>query len=1214
MLPSAGYFKVINCPFYENGSCERPYCHFKHLRRDAGGTASMAGVAEPQTMGQKQQSTTTASTSTTPNSQTLQQLVSEAVKKVLADEAVTDTDKFSENVVSQVVKGLNPNLTVIPTPKIEKPPVIGKHPNIPRAIMKPVTCVYNPTPISELKKRHIPIIAYMPARESKVAAKRKVSPECKPWLNTGLESEILQSKEVTYKPTTINPKEQNFKPSYVPTLKSDSSSSNSYEDSNSNDYIPKSKEVYYPKSKKKREEYVPKNIRTPLNTVQQLDEATLDQFKSEFDIIDEILIAAGNNNTMVPSEESEDYALPPEGTFSDDEPMPEVPEAEIKKKKFDEAVAEEIKINIINNKKSTYESSKNDFENKSNHNHKTMPKETKTVDKSNSKDEKYKSHDKDVNNKSKDRPKDANRLEKVKKDDKSNIDSSNSSSINNSSSKKDKDKKDHESIHSSNSNKDKYRHKSSSNDRHHSSSSKDSKSKDKDRNSQNSKATHKSRHISVKEKDKDSNKRKEKSEKHKSNKIEKERYKESRSKSKTEKYSSNHKKSDCSKTSHRSSSSSKKSSRHKSSSNERSSLDKELTSFSPLGSPVFNDSVILSDSDHDVEEECLKIFQEYEVLDHPKTTMVKESVREIEEPEDIGKKRVAHPSASTSTSRITPSLPPKKISNPQQKLYERWRMMKEAASEKAAEKAARQAIADKAAENIAEKPIERSSNIYQSFKSTHQSSIESSSSITNNVQMNGNGRIRIAHVPYAMSLALEKKKVAETISKLAGAKPVEKTAAQTSKRGRVAHIPQMVPQLIRPEPLAATTQKFPINVRQHYVNLMHDICVQIYTNGEDASERAIREEFACHERCKALPVYKNSCMLAAHRLRKEVDQGSSNEGLNAPVSGLTSHEAVLAGKSQGSWSVIKTKKAVMSFKGSALYSMLTKWIMNEQQLRDNGFPRPHPEGPKGRAKIYVINSRKQNRLSKVPNERICERCGESYFVDKYGFATQQQNCIYHWGRKFTIRGEGKYSCCQQYGSATGCCDAKTHVWEYTDYENLRGYVKTLPKDVPVEEQGVYSLDCEMSYTTQGLELTRVTVINEDCNVVYETLVKPLNPVIDYNTRFSGITKEDMQGVTTTLLEVQAALLSMFSSKTILVGHSLESDFKALRLLHDTVVDTSVMFPHRNGYPQKRALKNLSSEYLRKIIQNDIGGHDSKEDAVTCMELILWKVKEEAKLQ
>jgi len=93
-------------------------------------------------------------------------------------------------------------------------------------------------------------------------------------------------------------------------------------------------------------------------------------------------------------------------------------------------------------------------------------------------------------------------------------------------------------------------------------------------------------------------------------------------------------------------------------------------------------------------------------------------------------------------------------------------------------------------------------------------------------------------------------------------------------------------------------------------------------------------------------------------------------------------------------------------------------------------------------------------------------------------------------------------------------------------------------------------------------------------------------VIFCTNRFSGITEEDMKDVTTTILDVQATILTMFSDKTILVGHSLESDFKALRLLHDTVVDTSVIFPHKNGYPQKRALKTLCSEYLGKDLQRD----------------------------
>lgn len=62
------------------------------------------------------------------------------------------------------------------------------------------------------------------------------------------------------------------------------------------------------------------------------------------------------------------------------------------------------------------------------------------------------------------------------------------------------------------------------------------------------------------------------------------------------------------------------------------------------------------------------------------------------------------------------------------------------------------------------------------------------------------------------------------------------------------------------------------------------------------------------------------------------------------------------------------------------------------------------------------------------------------------------------------------------------------------------YRNAIFPDKPDEEQGIYALDCEMCYTTEGLELTRVTIINEDCKVVYETLVKPLHPVIDYNTR------------------------------------------------------------------------------------------------------------------
>ncbi|KAA0183895.1 hypothetical protein HAZT_HAZT004099 [Hyalella azteca] len=201
------------------------------------------------------------------------------------------------------------------------------------------------------------------------------------------------------------------------------------------------------------------------------------------------------------------------------------------------------------------------------------------------------------------------------------------------------------------------------------------------------------------------------------------------------------------------------------------------------------------------------------------------------------------------------------------------------------------------------------------------------------------------------------------------------------------------------------------------------------------------------------------------------------------------------------------------------------------------------------------------------------------------------SCAYHWGRANKRRVatglETRYSCCMGDLQSEGCCLASTHVSDNLNPDNYTGFVSTLPPNPGTSSHhAVYALDCEMCYTTGGSELTRVTVVDHDSRVVYESFVQPHNQILDYNTRFSGITEEQLEDVTTTLRDVQAALLTLFSSSTVLVGHSLESDFRALKLIHHTVVDTSVLFPHKMGPPYKRALRNLASEHLKKIIQND----------------------------
>lgn len=96
-----------------------------------------------------------------------------------------------------------------------------------------------------------------------------------------------------------------------------------------------------------------------------------------------------------------------------------------------------------------------------------------------------------------------------------------------------------------------------------------------------------------------------------------------------------------------------------------------------------------------------------------------------------------------------------------------------------------------------------------------------------------------------------------------------------------------------------------------------------------------------------------------------------------------------------------------------------------------------------------------------------------------------------------------HRCCQLPAGSPGCSYADYHVSDYMDYKNLTGFIKTIECDedhVP-SRKDVFALDCEMCYTTIGLELTRVTVVDINRKTVYDALVKPTNKIVDYNTTY-----------------------------------------------------------------------------------------------------------------
>lgn len=108
-----------------------------------------------------------------------------------------------------------------------------------------------------------------------------------------------------------------------------------------------------------------------------------------------------------------------------------------------------------------------------------------------------------------------------------------------------------------------------------------------------------------------------------------------------------------------------------------------------------------------------------------------------------------------------------------------------------------------------------------------------------------------------------------------------------------------------------------------------------------------------------------------------------------------------------------------------------------------------------------------------------------------------------------------------------------------------------------------------------------------------------------------MTKERLAGATHTVSSIQNALLTspnpLITPHTILLGHSLECDLNALRIRHPLCVDTALLFKHPRGAPYKPALKWLANKWLGREIQNQAGGHDSAEDARTCVDLLKLKV-------
>lgn len=286
----------------------------------------------------------------------------------------------------------------------------------------------------------------------------------------------------------------------------------------------------------------------------------------------------------------------------------------------------------------------------------------------------------------------------------------------------------------------------------------------------------------------------------------------------------------------------------------------------------------------------------------------------------------------------------------------------------------------------------------------------------------------------------------------------------------------------------------------------------------------------------------------------------------------------------------------------------------------------------------------------------CERCASRFQVfpgrREDGALTTGGPCTYHPNRpvipprkktdSYTGSGESYFPCCgESVGTSIGCTKGAQHVFKISESKRLASILQfeTTPRQLDKGALDPVCFDCEMGYTTQGLELIRLTAVSwPEGRELLDVLVKPIGEVLDLNSRFSGVYPEHFakaipygtsdiipnspsqsgqgnQQKPMQVVESPAAarelLFQFLQPETPLIGHAIDNDLNVCRIIHPTIIDTVILYPaSRGGLPNRMSLKTLARKFLSREVQTGgAKGHDSKEDAITTGDLVRAMVRD-----
>ncbi|KAI3320890.1 ribonuclease H-like domain-containing protein [Xylariaceae sp. AK1471] len=308
-----------------------------------------------------------------------------------------------------------------------------------------------------------------------------------------------------------------------------------------------------------------------------------------------------------------------------------------------------------------------------------------------------------------------------------------------------------------------------------------------------------------------------------------------------------------------------------------------------------------------------------------------------------------------------------------------------------------------------------------------------------------------------------------------------------------------------------------------------------------------------------------------------VASGSSTPQIMMPAVKATPQVA------KSSWSVIAESEYM------TVFDELSAHCHSPKELEDNNYIiRPYDP-------LHYANSRK------------CKRCKgqESKVLGR--------ECTYHLHKRNKWNPSKPYKCCSTGGR--GCMTLPKHDFQLPLRAIKHKDYRQTPTASAEPKLRAVVLDCEMAGIAGGDSEVILLCVTDYVTgaVLLNRFVCPRTTITQMRSSIHGITKSMLneaisQGQALSGWEgARSELWKYINDNTILIGHALEHDLDALRIIHPRVVDSGILSRNAVGIRRIRwGLHTLCSELLNIEIRKNKGGiHDCLEDVLATREVVLF---------